>query len=251
MSGLFVAGNFYVDRLNAQGQSTGIIGPINTTKLALKAEAEEKVRSSKKKGSYGQALSVVKIAKPCEVEWSFDDQPAELIAMAMLGDTQVINSGSGTLTDEAVTLPANQKWVQLPNSNFAEVGFEVKKDAATLVLGTDYEVNYALGLVRSVKGGAVEAGGAVTVTGQHNAISGTLVKGGINAQTRVRLFGEGTNLETGKPMKLDIFDASLSPTSAIDFAASEFVSSTLAGKAQLVAGKDHPFEYVDLDAPAA
>ena len=81
MNGLLVAGNFFVDRLNAQGQSTGIIGPINTTKLAIKADADEKVRGSRKKESYGQALSVVKIAKPAEVEWSFDDQPAELIAM--------------------------------------------------------------------------------------------------------------------------------------------------------------------------
>lgn len=248
MNGLLVAGNFFVDRLNAQGQSTGIIGPINTTKLAIKTDADEKVRGSRKKESYGQALSVVKIAKPAEVEWSFDDQPAELIAMALLGDTQVVNSGSGTLTDEAVTLPTNQRWVQLPETNFATLGFAVKKDAATLVLGTDYEVNYALGLVRALKGGAVEPGGAVTVSGQHNAISGTLVRGGINAQTRARIFGEGTNLETGKPMKLDIFDASLSPTAALDFAASEFVSATLAGKAQLVAGKDHPFEYLELDA---
>lgn len=248
MNGLLVAGNFFVDRLNAQGQSTGIIGPINTTKLAIKTDADEKVRGSRKKESYGQALSVVKIAKPAEVEWSFDDQPADLIAMALLGDTQVVNSGSGTLTDEAVTLPTNQRWVQLPETNFATLGFAVKKDAATLVLGTDYEVNYALGLVRALKGGAVEAGGAVTVSGQHNAISGTLVRGGINAQTRARIFGEGTNLETGKPMKLDIFDASLSPTAALDFAASEFVSATLAGKAQLVAGKDHPFEYLELDA---
>lgn len=248
MNGLLVAGNFFVDRLNAQGQSTGIIGPINTTKLAIKTDADEKVRGSRKKESYGQALSVVKIAKPAEVEWSFDDQPAELIAMALLGDTQVVNSGSGTLTDEAVTLPDNQRWVQLPKTNFATLGFTVKKDATTLVLGTDYEVNYALGLVRALKGGAVEAGGAVTVSGQHNAISGTLVRGGIKAQTRERVFGEGTNLETGKPIKLDIFDASLKPTAALDFAASEFVSATLAGKAQLVAGKDHPFEYLELDA---
>ena len=41
MNGLLVAGNFFVDRLNAQGQSTGIIGPINTTKLAIKADADE------------------------------------------------------------------------------------------------------------------------------------------------------------------------------------------------------------------
>jgi hypothetical protein len=248
MSGLLVAGNFFVDRLNALGVSTGIIGPINTTKLAIKNEADEKVRQSRKKATYGQAASVVKIAKPCEVEWSFDDVPAEMLAMALMGDASVVNSGSGNLADEAITLPDNQRWVSLGQKNFAATGFVVKKDAAAIALGTDYEVNYALGLIRAVKGGAVEAGGAITVTAQYNALSGTLIKGGINAQTRARIFGEGTNLETGKPIQLEIFDASLSSTSAIDFAAAEFVSATLAGKAQLVAGKDSPYEYLELDA---
>lgn len=247
MSGLLVAGNFFVDRLNEQGQSTGIIGPINTTKLAIKTDADEKVRTSKKKQSYGQALAVIKIAKPVEVEWSFDDQPAELIAMALLGDATVVNSGSGNLTDEAVTLPNNLRWAEIGKTNLATAGLAVKKGADVLVLGTDYEINYALGLIRAIKGGAVEAGGAITVTAQHNAISGTLIKGGIKSQVRARIFGEGTNLETGLPIKLDVFDAALAPTSAVDFAASEFVSATLAGKAQLVTGKDAPFEYLELN----
>ncbi len=248
MSGLLVAGNFFVDRLNAQGQRTGAIGPINTTKLAIKTEADEKVRKSTKKASYGQAESVIKIAKPAEVEWSFDDQPADLIAMALMGDTEIVNEGSGTLTDSPLVLPAGQKWAQLPKKNFAEAGFIVKKGADVLVFGTDYKINFALGLVCSVKGGDVEAGGAVTVTAQHNAISGTLVKGGIKSQVRARIFGEGTNLETGQKIEIDIFDASLASTAAIDFAASEHVSATLAGKAQLVEGKDSPFTYLEMDA---
>ena len=248
MSGLLVAGNFYVDRLDEQGKRQGAIGPINTTRLAITTSADEKVRTSRKKKDYGQALSVVKIAKPAEVEWVFDDQPAELIAMALMGDTEAVNQGSGNLTDVALTLPANQKWAQLDQQNFATNGFVVKNGSDELVNGTDYEVNYALGLVRALKGGAVENGGDVTVTAQHNAISGTLVKGGINSQIRARIFGEGKNLETGKPIKLDIFDASLSPTSEVDFAADEFVSATLAGKAQLIKGKDSPFEYLEVDA---
>lgn len=252
MNGLLVAGNFFVELLSAAGVSTGrIIGPINTIKLAIKNEADEKVRQSKKKASYGSALGTVKIGKPCEIEWQFDDQPAELLAMALMGDVSVINSGSGNLTDQAVTLPADQGWVRLGQKNFATEAFVVKKDAATLVLGTDYEVNYALGMIRSVAGGAVEAGGDVTVTAQHNAISGTLIKGGVKAQTRAKVFGEGTNLESGKPIELEIFDAALSSSAPIDFAASEFISGTLVGKATLPTGKDHAFEYKELEAPAA
>ena len=247
MSGLLIAGNFFVDRLDAQGNSQGAIGPINTTELSITTSAEEKVRKSTKKKDYGQAKNVVKVANPAEVQWTFDDQPAELIAMALMGDAEAVNIGSGDLTDEATTLPANQKWVQLSQKNFAEAGFVVNKDSAALVLGTDYEVNYALGLVRALAGGAVEAGGEVTVTASYNAISGTKIKGGINSQIRARIFGEGTNLATGLPIELDIYDASLAPTTAVDFAASEFVSATLAGKAQLVSGKDEPFSYIEKD----
>ena len=50
--GILLAGNIFVDRLNEQGVSTGqIFGPINTTKLGIKAEADSVVRTSNKKGS--------------------------------------------------------------------------------------------------------------------------------------------------------------------------------------------------------
>lgn len=248
MSGLLVAGNFFVDRLNAQGQSTGIVGPINTTRLAINNPTDEVVRQSRKKATYGQAASVVKIARPVEVEWGFDEVPAEIMAMALMGDASVVNTGSGNLTDAAITLPVDQRWVSLGQKNFATDGFVVQKESTAIALGTDYEVNYALGLIRAVKGGAVEAGGAVTVTAQYNALSGTLIKGGIKSQVRARIYGEGTNLENGKPIQLEIFDASLASNEAIDFAAAEFVSATMTGKAQLVTGKDSPYEYLELDA---
>lgn len=248
MSGLLLAGNFFVQRRAANGTLGAILGPINTTKLALKNEADKKVRTSRKKDTYGQAAAVVTIAKPCEVEWSFDDVPSEIMAMVLMGDVSVVNTGSGNLTDAAITLPTDLSWVELGQKNFATAAFVVQKDAAALVLGSDFEVNYALGLIRAVKGGAVEAGGAVTVTAQYNAVSGTLIKGGIKAQTRVRIFGEGTNLETGQAVHLDVFDASLSSTQAIDFAATEFVGATLAGMASIGAGKDGPYECLTVDA---
>lgn len=248
MPGLLLAGNFFVQRRAANGTLGAILGPINTTKLTLKNDADEKVRTSKKKDTYGQAAAVVTIAKPCEVEWGFDEVPAELMAMVLMGDVSVVNTGSGNLTDAAITLPTDQSWVELGHKNFATAAFVVQKDAAALTLGTDYEVNYALGLIRAVKGGAVETGGAVTVTAQYNAIAGTLIKGGIRAQTRLRIFGEGTNLETGKPVQVDVFDTSLTSKEAIDLAASEFVSSTLSGKAAIGPGKDSPYEYLEVDA---
>lgn len=247
MSGLLVAGNFFLDRLNDQGVSQGIFGPINMTKLELKTEAESKVRSSRKKQSYGQALDDVKIAKPSEVSCEFDDQPAELVAMALMGEVVNVNQASGTVTDEAKTLPANQAWLELGHTNLADTGFAVTFGGTAMVIGTDIEVNYALGLIRSIKGGAAEAGGSVQVSYQHNAISGKQVNGGMRSQVRARIFGEGVNLATGKPIRLEVFEASLMPDKAIDFAASEFVSGGLSGTAKLVDGKPAPFTYTELE----
>ncbi|MCD1597863.1 hypothetical protein [Rheinheimera aquimaris] len=248
MSGLMLSGNIFIDRLTDTGASTGLIGPINVTQLAINTPSNEAVRSSKKKASYGQALDVVKTAQPTEVTIAFDDQPAELLAMALLGDTAEINQGSGTATDEAVTLPANGRWAKLAHSNLAEIGVSgaIVSPAGPLAVATDIEINYAAGLVRAKKGGAMEAGGAITLTYQYNAISGISVKGGLRPQIRARILGDMKNLATGKNANLDIPEASLAPTNAVDFMASEFVTTTLAGKIKLLDGKDAPFEYHEL-----
>lgn len=248
MSGLMLSGNIFIDRLTDTGASTGLIGPINVTQLAINTPSNENVRGSKKKISYGQALDIVKTAQPTEVTIAFDDQPAELLAMALLGDTAEINQGSGTATDEAVTLPANGRWAKLAQSNLAEVGITgaIVTPAGPLDVAVDLEINYAAGLVRAKKGGAMEAGGAITLTYQYNAISGISVKGGLRPQIRARILGDMKNLATGKNAKLDIFEAVLAPTNAVDFMASEFVSTTLAGKIKLLDGKDAPFQYDEL-----
>ncbi|MCG9761076.1 hypothetical protein CKO50_17075 [Pseudoalteromonas sp. HM-SA03] len=247
--GYLIAGNVFVQRLNANGQPDGgVIGPINTTKLAIKTEAESKVRTSNKKADYGQALDDVRIAKPTTVSWAFDDQPAELVALALMGEVATINDASGQLTDKPVTLPADHKWVELGHKNFAEVGMDVKQGATPLTLHTDYEVNFALGLIRALPGGAVESGGAVTFTGQYNARSGKRIKGGLKSQSRLRLFGEGENLANGKQVEFDIYDVSMSPTSELDLASTEYVGAELEGTAKVKAGKDAPFVVDEISA---
>lgn len=248
MSGLLLSGDIFIDRLTDTGASTGLIGPVNVTQLAINTPSNEVVRTSKRKATHGQALDVVKIAQPSEITIAFDDQPSELMAMALLGDTSVINQGSGTAENEAVTLPTNQRWVQLAHSNLAEAGIAgaIVAPAGPLDIAADLEINYAAGLVRARKGGAMEAGGAITLTYQYNAISGMAVKGGLRPQIRARIVGDMKNLATGRNCKLEIPESALAPTNPVDFMASEFVSTTLSGKIKLVDGKDAPFEYHEL-----
>jgi hypothetical protein len=116
----------------------------------------------------------------------------------------------------------------------------------TLALGTDVEMNYAAGLIRALPDGAMAAGGDITITATYLAVTGTRIKGGVRSQLKAKIKLDGTNLTNGKSIKLDIPQASLSPTSEIDFMASEFVSGSLGGTINLVQGKAEPFTYDEM-----
>ncbi len=246
-NGLLLSGNIYIDRLSATGVSQGKIGPINVTQLAINTPSEQVTRTSKKKATYGQALDSVSIAQPATVAISIDDQPADILAMALLGDTATINQGSGDATDELVTLLANGRWTPLANKNLASAGISalLALDDSPIA-ATEYEINYALGLIRAKPGGSLADGDDIKLTYQYNALTGTKVKGGIKSQIRMNITGDMTNLATGNPGTLEIFEATVSPTEAVDFMASEFVSTTLSGNCKLVDGQDAPFEYIDV-----
>lgn len=252
--GILLEGDVYFDRLDDTGNRTGLVGPLNTLQLAIQTPTESVTRTSKKKGSYGAALDEVIIAQPSQITVRFDDQPAELLAMALLGELEAINQGSGDITAQEFTLPANQRWLELGKSNLASQGVSVTDSAnadAPLTLTADVEINYALGLIRARKGGAVENGGAVKVTAQYNATTGSRVKGATKPQVKAVLLLDGRNLATGLPVKLRVPMFVGAPSEPVDLMAAEFVSTTLVGKALLQTGESAPF-YLDKEdaAPA-
>ena len=94
-----------------------------------------------------------------------------------MADAVAINQGSGALADVNITLPAYPKWVDLGKTNIASTGLTVTKDAAALTLNTDFEINYALGMIRAAANGSVKDGGAVVVSATYNAVTGTRMNG--------------------------------------------------------------------------
>ncbi|WP_028470038.1 hypothetical protein [Neptunomonas japonica] len=245
MSGLLLAGDVYFDRFDATGNSTGLVGPLNATQLQINTPSESKDRSSKKKLSYGQALDSVTIAQPSELAIAFDDQPAEMLAMALLGETDTINQGAGNVADAVVSVLAKGRWTKLVHSNLAEAGISAKLASDdSPVSAAAYEINYAAGLIRAVAGGVLEAGVDIKLTYDHAAIAGSRINGGIRPTIRARIFLDGINLATGLPVKCDIPEVSLAPTAAVDLMASEYVTTTLGGKVLLRNGETAPF-YLD------
>ncbi len=136
------------------------------------------------------------------------------------------------------------KWAQLGKSNIASTGLAIKEGGTALVVGTDIEVNYALGLVRAIKGGSVADGGSLTVSGTYNAVTGTRIAGNIQPEIKARLLLDGRSIVSGEAIKLTVPRASLSPKKAVDFMSDKPIEIELEGELLAVNGETAPF-YVD------
>lgn len=245
MNGILCAGDMYLERIADNGAGLGLIGPLNTTKLEIKPTSESKSRKSTKQASYGQLLDDVIIPGATEITIAIDDQPSEVVEMALQGEAEPINQGAGDLTAVAVTLLAG-RWTELPNSNLVSLAASVTDSSnadAPLDIGADVEINWADGLIRPVVGGAIENGGPVKVTASFNALKGTRVKGGLASSNRYRLVLKGKNLANRKPIRLNVPLCTLSPSNGTDFMAADYVSTELTGKVILVSENAVPYSY--------
>lgn len=249
MSGLLLAGDIYIDRYDDTGNLTGLVGPLNTTQLSINTPSESKDRPSSQKASYGQALDSVTLAQATEIAIQLDDQPAEMLAMALMGELEELTQGAGTVTDTPITLPAGNRWFALTHRNLQQAGVTAKLAADdSPIAAPAFEVNYADGLVRTVPGGVLDTGTATAIKLSYGyaAVSSTLIKGGVKPTINARILVKGRNLANGKVVNAEIPKASLAPTQAIDLLASDYVSTSLAGKAILMPGETAPV-YLEQD----
>lgn len=240
---LHLEGDLFIETFT-NGVSAGVIGPIDVDSLEVKPDSQKISIPSKRKGQYGQARENYHIPKPAMVTIKTTEIPPVLLAAAFMGLESPINQGAGALTDLPVTLPAWPKWAQLGKSNIAATGLAIKEGAKALVVGTDIEVNYALGLVRAIKGGSVADGGSVTVSGTYNAVTGTRIAGNIQPEIKARLLLDGRSIVSGEAIKLTVPRASLSPKKAVDFMSDKPIEIELEGELLAVDGETAPF-YVD------
>lgn len=242
--GFLGAGDLYARVYNpTTGQYDQWTGPFESTKFEIKPNSELKEMSSRGRSTYGQVIESVPLPKPADLSVTFAEVNKESIAMALFGTASVVNQGSGNITDEVVTA-ALGKWVQLAHGNVATAGFVVTNSAATVtyVLGTDYEVNYRIGLVRAIPGGAIADAASLKVDYAYNAISGTAIAGGTQTQVRAQFKLDGVNFADQLPVIVDVWEAVLTPDSAFDFLQNDFAEIALKGRLKTPAGKTEPFK---------
>jgi len=247
--GFLGAGDLYIARYNpATALFDAFKGPYEATKFEIKPNVELKELSSRGRSTYGQVIESVALAQPSEFTVDLPEVNRESLSIALLGTDSAINTAAGTITDEAAVAKLGA-WIELSKSNFAQAGFAVKNQAGTTtyVLGTDYEVNWRMGWVRVLSGGAIADGAQLKVSGSYNAVTGTQIRGATNSQIRAKFRLDGINFADQLPVIVDVFEAVIAANSAFDFLQNDFASISLPGRLKTPVGKTEPFVVKLLD----
>ncbi|HMQ72653.1 MAG TPA: hypothetical protein PKD25_09060 [Rubrivivax sp.] len=249
--GFIGAGDVWLNRIDPDtGLHVGWVGPLEASKFAIKSNAELKELESKGRDSYGQVIESVPLQRPAEFSMTLREANKENITLMFMGEQSVLNQGSGSVTDESITLKAGYG-SRLAFENIATAGFVLTSDPAgtTYVLNTDYTVNYRLGIVTAVPGSALAtavagagAGGLdLLVDYSYTAITGTRVQGAVQPQLRAWIKFDGKNFADGAPVIAEIHEAILTPEAEFDFLADDWNELPLQGRLKTPTGKSEPF----------
>lgn len=243
MSGILLAGDVYIDRYSDGGALTGYLDPVNVTKLEIThPDPDKKDRISKMKDTLGQALDSVLLPKPTEITIAIDDQPASILAMALLATETAISVTGAGVTDEAKTLILN-KWVKLDYRAIAASGFNVSTAAVPgtpLVEDTDYAVKRAEGLVMALNSGTAVA---CLIDYTYGDLTGDKLSAGGRTVINCKLLLHGVNKVNNRVCRLEVDKATLSPSNPIDWLSGEYISAELKGTLVVVSPETSPYRY--------
>ncbi len=216
------------------------------TKFAIKNNTETKEKESRGRNKRGQLVASVALLKSPEIEIVFGELNADTARLAFMGKTLNLDQGSGTFAAGTTVTLRHGMWVHVGKRNLVEAGFAVTEDTDTdpdgYTKGTDYEVNWRLGMIRAIAGGAIADKQVVRVAGGYSAVDGKVIQGAVRPQLRARFLLDGRNLVDGSDSECEVFEAVVAPDSEFDFMADDFGEVTLKGKLVTPAGKDSPYD---------
>lgn len=250
--GFLGAGDLYIARYNATlGAFEDFDGPFEATQFEIQPNSELKEMSSRGRSTYGQVIESVPLPQPSDFSVTLAEVNKDSLALALFGTASTLSTGAGTMTAVEVTAKLG-KWVEIGHANIVTTGFTVTEDEdvdpIVYVLGTDYEINYRIGMIRVLSAGAITENQVLRINGTYNAINGTSIAGGTQTQLRAKFKLDGVNFADQLPVIVDVWEAVLTPEGAFDFLQNEFAEIALSGRLKTPTGKTEPFQVVLRDA---
>lgn len=238
----------YFDRDDVNGNPTGVRKILGSSGVEIKTNSNLLEQQSKDKGTHGMVVAAVSVRKPSDFSWSIERFTRTSLAMALLGDSAAITLSGGTVTDEAVTAKLDV-FVPLANAHLTAASVVVTNSAAitTYVENVDYEINYPLGWLQAIEGGAITADQSLKVDYAHSAVTGWKVNGETVTQITGKFVLDGRNLVDGKGWVFTVPKVMFSSEAALDFLSDKFSEFKFKGRPILAVGQTVPYtmEYFD------
>lgn len=243
--GFIGAGDVYISRFNTTlGAYDPFTGPFETTKFEISASADLKEQISKGRYTYGQVTAAASIPKPVDFSVDFAQIDKTTMAMALQGDSAVVNAIVETITEHPVTIKLGG-FVDVGYTNINPVGFSVTDTSSTPVVfqeTVDYVMNYDIGMIQAVVGGAITEDEIIKINGATLANTSVVVTGAVDPQINAIFRFDGINYVDGQPCRVDVYQAIVSSAAAFDFLASDFNKASLKGRLVTPAGQAAPFK---------
>lgn len=230
--------------------NTGVFGnpvKIETAKFQVSTPSDLKEKLSKGRETFNQAFVSVRSPKPVEFEAEFSQANRDVFALMLSGVAETVNQAVQTLTDEPVTVVLDE-WVDIGFTNLNTTGLTVKNASGTVTydLGSDYELNPRLGLVKALSSGSMAAG-VVHVSGATKAVTGTKIIGARQYKTTLQIQVDAKNQVNNKDVLFKALQATVSSEEAHDFLSGDLDSVKVKGRLEIPDGGDRPFDMTLFD----
>lgn len=242
--GFIGAGDVYIARFDTvTGLYDPYQGPFETAKFEIAASADLKEQISKGRFTYGQVTAAASIPKPVDFNVDFAQIDKVTLAIALQG-TSVKTVQTVDAITSATIIASLDGWVQTNFTNIDPVAFSVKDTlgATTFVMGTDYVMNFEMGLFKALSSGTITEAEIVKMTGATLAGSAVVISGATAPQIRAKFLFDGINYVDGSSCKVEAFEALMSSSAAFDFLAGDFNKAPLKGRLVTPPGGSTPFK---------
>jgi hypothetical protein len=241
MAGLLAEGTLYLNReLNSVPQGWKQIPGVATFSITNKSDIKDQI--SKDKGTYGQITASVAIPKPSELKLTISNFDRTSLSMALMGDDTDLSVGGGTVADEVIVAHIGS-YVDLAHRNLTAASVVLTNSGATVtyIENTDYRINYALGMMYAITGGAIADAASLKIDYLYGAIAGFKVSGSTKPQINGAMRLDGRNLADGKALIIDVDRVLLVSDTSVDFMSDKFVEIGLSGRMETLSGKTTPY----------
>lgn len=228
------------------GNFLGYLPPLECSSFKpSRAEPSVIEVKSAQRAKKGQVVYSKSTQGAAALEMVFSEMDSTLFGLAFAASPTTLSVSSSTLTNEAITLHALDTWYAASKRTLTSVVLKDATATTTYVLGTDYEVDARLGLIRALTGGDIAAGDVVKLSATYAAFTGEKFDGELVPQRIFRILFDGQNEVTKKDILIEYHEVPIqAPQEIFDFLSEELLSLTLTGTPITPAGKTSPYTII-------